>query len=336
MKYLPVDRWNPEKDIILEAADILRSGGLAAFPTETVYGLGANGFDDKAVGKIFEAKGRPADNPLILHISNPAEADGFARVDQRARALMDRFFPGALTLVLPAKPVVPRGVTAGLGTVAFRMPFHPVPLALIESLGRPVAAPSANRSGRPSPTDARAVMQDMGTEKNIGIILDGGICDIGIESTVIDVSGKNASILRPGGVPGELIEEFLGVKFTDPGAEMIKGSPGTRYKHYAPLIPLLLWENGGKTEQNFSCGGSYGYIGLNQPDFHCEGPCVEKIIFNSVENYARGVYASFRSMEKIGVSCIIAEVPSVYGIGRALKDRLLRAAGTPVSYGDHA
>ncbi|MCL2146712.1 MAG: L-threonylcarbamoyladenylate synthase [Synergistaceae bacterium] len=329
MKYLSVDRWNPEKDIILEAAGVLKAGGLVAFPTETVYGLGANGLDGRAVKKIFEAKGRPVDNPLILHISDPAEADDFAYVNTCARGLMDRFFPGALTLVLPAKPVVPRSVTANLDTVAFRMPSHPVPLALIESLGSPIAAPSANRSGRPSPTDAAAVIQDAGAEEFIDIVLDGGICDIGIESTVIDVSGENVFLLRPGGAPTELIEEFLGVKLTIPTSAMLKSSPGTRYKHYAPFIPLLLWENdnGTNEKQSFSCSGSYGYIGLNQPDFYCNSPCKEKIIFKCVENYARGVYASFRSMEKIGVSCIIAEVPNQFGIGQALKDRLFRAAG---------
>jgi L-threonylcarbamoyladenylate synthase len=329
LKYLSVDRWNPEKEIVLEAADVLKAGGLVAFPTETVYGLGANGYDDKAARKIFEAKGRPADNPLILHISNPAEADDFAYVNTRAQGLMDKFFPGALTLVLPAKPIVPQSVTANLRTVAFRMPFHPVPLALIESLGYPIAAPSANRSGRPSPTDAQAVMQDAGAGESIDIILDGGICDIGIESTVIDVSGRNVCMLRPGGVPPELIEEYLEEKLTTPMSEMIKGSPGTRYKHYAPFIPLLLWENNDRKneKQMFSCSGSYGYIGLNQPDFCCNSPCAEKIIFSSIENYARGVFASFRKLEKIGVSCIIAEVPSLIGIGHALKDRLFRAAG---------
>jgi L-threonylcarbamoyladenylate synthase len=329
LKYLSVDRWNPEKDIISQAADVLRAGGLVAFPTETVYGLGANGLDERAVRRIFEAKGRPVDNPLILHISNPAEADDLAYVNTCARSLMDRFFPGALTLVLPAKPVVPRSVTANLETVAFRMPFHPVPLALIESLGRPIAAPSANRSGRPSPTDAQAVIQDAGTEDFIDIVLDGGICDIGIESTVIDVSGKNVLMLRPGGVPAELIEEFLGEKLATPMSAMVKNSPGTRYKHYSPIIPLLLWENNNGTneKQTFTCSGSYGYIGLNQPDFYCNSPCKEMIIFKCVENYARGVYASFRSMEKVGVSCIIAEVPSQFGIGQALKDRLFRAAG---------
>jgi len=329
LKYLSVDKWNPEKSIILEAADVLRAGGLVAFPTETVYGLGANGFDDKAVRKIFEVKGRPADNPLILHISDPAEADGFAYVNKRARSLMDYFFPGALTLVLPAKPIVPCSVTANLKTVAFRMPYHPVPLALIESLGCPVAAPSANKSGRPSPTDAQAVMQDAGSGKDIDIILDGGTCDIGIESTVIDVSGKNVCMLRPGGVSKELIEEFLGERLITPASEELKSSPGTRYRHYAPLVPLLLWENNGgrNGKQTLSCDGSYGYIGINEPDFHCDHPCIEKIMFEGVENYARGIFASLRSMEKIGVSCIIAEAPNNSGIGLAIKDRLLRAAG---------
>ena len=156
-----VERWNPEPNIIDEAAQAIRSGKLVAFPTETVYGLGANGLDDVAVRSIFAAKGRPADNPLILHFASPDAVDNVAYVNERARLLMDVFWPGPLTLVLPVKPIVPHSVTAGLETVAVRMPSHPVAMALIKAAGVPIAAPSANKSGRPSPTEAASVLSDI-------------------------------------------------------------------------------------------------------------------------------------------------------------------------------
>lgn len=321
-KFLNVDKWNPDPDVIREAASVLQNEGLVAFPTETVYGLGANGLNGEAVKKIFAAKGRPADNPLILHISHPNEAQKFAIVDERAKRIINEFFPAPLTLVLPVKPCVPREVTAGLNTVAFRMPSHPVALALIEKAGFPIAAPSANKSGRPSPTDAHAVMEDLGNK--IDMVLESGECDIGVESTVIDISQEKIFLLRPGGMPTENIEKFLGIKLLNGGETEKKSSPGTRYRHYAPNIPLFLLHRGDK-EFNFS--GAYGYMGIKEPDFYCNGECRSKIIFENVENYARGVFAALRKMEKEGLGCIIAELPENKGVGLALHDRLLRASG---------
>lgn len=233
-----------EAGIALGAA-LLREGRLVAFPTETVYGLGANGLDSGAVRAIFEAKGRPADNPLILHIAHNDALDALVReVPETARVLMAHFWPGALTLILPRAACVPDIVTGGLDTVAVRMPSHPVARALIERAGCPVAAPSANRSGRPSPTRAGHVFADM--DGRIPLILDGGACAVGLESTVLDLTGVRPVLLRPGGVTPEQLLPYLPDLHLDaaisrPMAEGEKPrSPGTKYRHYAPTASLSI------------------------------------------------------------------------------------------------
>ena len=198
---------NADEASVREAAEILKSGGLVAFPTETVYGLGANAFNAEAVLSVFTAKGRPADNPLIVHIYERSQLDEICDIPPRAPALMDAFWPGPLTILFPRKPVIPDVVTAGLSTVAVRMPSHPVALSLLKTSGLPVAAPSANRSGRPSPTTAMHVMEDM--KGIIPMILDGGACEIGLESTVLDLSNEKPVILRPGGITKSMLEEVL-------------------------------------------------------------------------------------------------------------------------------
>jgi|JTFO01.1.fsa_nt_gb L-threonylcarbamoyladenylate synthase len=316
-----VERWNPEPNIIDEAAQAIRSGKLVAFPTETVYGLGANGLDDVAVRSIFAAKGRPADNPLILHFASPDAVDNVAYVNERARLLMDVFWPGPLTLVLPVKPIVPHSVTAGLETVAVRMPSHPVAMALIKAAGVPIAAPSANKSGRPSPTEAASVLSDIGD--GVDIILDGGATDVGLESTVIDVTGPSVVLLRAGGMPVERIEEVVGDVVLVPGEAKKKRSPGTRYRHYAPLVPLLLWKDDSIWQSKDVSGKKIGYIGIKEPPVTVP----EKIIFKSPEYYAHGLFAAFRTLEKKDIDIIVAEWPERVGIGLALRDRLCRAAG---------
>ncbi|MDR1733142.1 MAG: threonylcarbamoyl-AMP synthase [Synergistaceae bacterium] len=314
---LAVNRWNPEAPVIRRGAGMLREGRLVAFPTETVYGLGANGLDPEAVKKIFLAKGRPSDNPLILHLRDPEEARTLARVDDRARSMMRAFWPGPLTLVLPSLPVVPREVTAGLDTVALRMPDHPVALALIEAAGFPLAAPSANRSGRPSPTDADAVMADLAG--CVDLVLDAGAVDVGVESTVLDLTEEKAVLLRPGGLSLEEIADFLGEKPGGADSHSARRSPGMRYRHYAPFVPLRIWEGGELPEGLHS---SAGFIGMNVPDF----PFAKVIVFDSVENFARGVFASFRRLEAEKVSLIVVQWPEARGVGLALRDRLRRAA----------
>ena len=226
------------------AGSVIRAGGLVAFPTETVYGLGANGLSGEAVAKIFQAKGRPSDNPLILHIAKKSDAkDLWTKVPPMAQALMDTFWPGPLTLIFNHSAQVPPEVTAGLPTVALRMPDHKTALSLIRAAGVPIAAPSANLSGRPSPTTAQHVLQDL--EGRIDIVLDGGPCRVGLESTVLSLCGA-PTILRPGGVTREMLEAVIGPVELSPAvlAPLQEGaaapSPGMKYKHYAPKAQVLI------------------------------------------------------------------------------------------------
>jgi L-threonylcarbamoyladenylate synthase len=323
-----VDPWNPQADIIREAARLIRNGGLVAFPTETVYGLGANGLDGRATARIFAAKGRPLDNPLILHFSSPEEVYRVAEVPKRAAALMDRFWPGPLTLVLPSMGVAPREVTAGLSTVAVRMPSHPVALALIAAGGVPLAAPSANSSGRPSPTDAAAVAEDLGDSADL--ILDGGPASVGVESTVLDVTGGDLVLLRPGGCPVEEIEDFTGLKVVLEGGEA-RRSPGTRHRHYAPTVPLLLHDEKDARERAIAAGGRVAWLGMEGPEILFapgEADPELSLVFTSPENYARGLFHGLRTLEASGAAVIVAQRPRSHeGIGLALIDRLERASG---------
>jgi len=241
------DKTRPEDGELLEAAEILRSGGLVAFPTETVYGLGANALDEAAAKKIYAAKGRPSDNPLIAHISSMEELPALVReIPEAGRKLAEKYWPGPLTMIFPKKDVVPYGTTGGLDTVAVRMPSDPVANRLIKLAGIPVAAPSANTSGRPSPTRAEHVIEDM--DGKIEMILDGGQVGIGVESTIVDVSGPVPTLLRPGAVTLEMLRETLGQVEVDPAIlGPVKGdvkpkAPGMKYRHYAPKADMVLVE----------------------------------------------------------------------------------------------
>lgn len=221
---------------VTEAARMLRSGELVAFPTETVYGLGASALDESAIALVFEVKGRPVDNPLIVHVADVASIASIAVVDDRARRLADAFMPGPLTLVLPARDVVPSIARAGRATVAVRIPDHPVALELLRAAG-PLVGPSANVSGRPSPTRVAHVMADL--SGRIAAVLDGGPCRVGIESTVLDLSGDVPRILRPGSIEASAIEAVLGEHVEVDGGD-VRLSPGTRYRHYAPAAAIRL------------------------------------------------------------------------------------------------
>ena len=313
---IEVDPWNPSGELMARAADVLREGGLVAFPTETVYGLGANALNPEAVKGIYRAKGRPSDNPLILHLSRVKQAEPLVHVDERARRLMRAFWPGPLTLVLRARDVVPLEARGGLSTVALRMPSHPVASALIDAAGFPLAAPSANISGRPSPTDAETVWADL--QGRIEMILDGGPVSVGIESTVIDVSEELPLLLRPGGMPAEEIEDFLGEPLRHPDGRSSRRSPGTRYRHYAPTIPVRVWH----PEAPFEATGMelerWGFMGLTVPPAHFG----RALRFESVENYARGLFSGFRALEAEGLLGIVAEWPPASGVGLGLRDRI--------------
>lgn len=315
---VPVDPWNPDPAALSEAAAVLRRGGLVAFPTETVYGLGANALNPDAVRGIYRAKGRPADNPLILHLARREEAGALAIETPRARRLMEAFWPGPLTLVLPARPVVPTETRGGLDTVALRMPDHPVAAALIAAAGFPLAAPSANRSGRPSPTDAESVWEDM--EGRADMILDAGPVAVGIESTVLDVTVDPPLLLRPGGIAREVLEEFLGFSLGQPEMPSAR-SPGTRYRHYAPFVPVWIWDEGTPLPAG-APPERCGFMGLTEPP----ASFARSLCFESAENYARGLFAGFRALESAGLVGIVVQWPPESGVGLGLRDRIRRAA----------
>ena len=242
--YYKVDPQKPDIRILSQAADVLKKGGLVAFPTETVYGLGANGLDPNAVAGIFAAKGRPSDNPLILHISQASEVEKLAlEVPPNARALMDKFWPGPLTLVLPRAKAVPDIVTGGLDSVGIRLPDSVVARELIGLAGVPLAAPSANTSGRPSPTTGQDVLADLAGK--INMVIDAGPCGIGVESTVVDCTTPVPTLLRPGGVTVEMLIDVLGEVRIDASlsnSHLVPKSPGMKYTHYAPAAEMFLVE----------------------------------------------------------------------------------------------
>jgi len=337
-EFVSVDSVHPDIRILAQAADVLRRGGLVAFPTETVYGLGANGLDPHAVAGIFAAKGRPADNPLILHIADCREVAKLARhVPANARVLMETYWPGPLTLVLERTKAVPDAVTGGLDTVAIRLPDSVVARELIQLAGVPLAAPSANTSGRPSPTTAQDVLADL--DGKIDMVIDAGSCDIGVESTVVDCTTPVPTLLRPGGITLEMLLETLGEVEVDPGIgseDVIPRSPGMKYTHYAPAAPLILLE------------GEYpaktAVLGEQIRKAQAEGKRVGAIVAaetvlsagvvatvygsrNHPEEVAANLYNALRFFDNQPVDVIFAEGTDEIGLGLAVMNRLRKAAG---------
>jgi L-threonylcarbamoyladenylate synthase len=327
---------------IARAAAVIRAGGLVAFPTETVYGLGADALNEDAVRKIFLAKERPADDPLIVHIASASQLPQLARqIPQRAWDLIERFWPGPLTLVLPKTERVPTVTTGGLDTVAVRMPSHPVAKRLIELSAVPIAAPSANRFGRPSPTIAKHVWEDL--HGRIDLILDGGPTPIGVESTVLDLTVDPPMVLRPGGVTLEELRAVLGdVQMLDAAhTEAAKRSPGTRSRHYAPRAQVLLVEQGAAEAALKELSGkrvgvlvyltrSLSVYGEGQGEVRGAGG--EVIIIQmprSLKAYARRLFAVLRELDEQGVDVIVVEKLQERGLGRAIMDRLRRASQAP-------
>ena len=320
----------PQKRLILTAAEALRRGGLVAFPTETVYGLGADAFNADAVRQIFVAKGRPLDNPIIVHIASVADLKALAsNVPEVAGKLIERFWPGPLTLILKKAPGVPDDVTGGLDTVAVRMPQNKIALALIKALGHPIAAPSANLSGRPSGTTARHVLQDFAGK--IDMILDGGPVAVGVESTVLDLSRKPPAILRPGAITQEDLEPLVGRVVMGRGAEGKKRSPGTRYRHYSPRARVTLVELGDEkaiaelAKQYAAAGKEVAVVARYFTPSGRERPIV-RIMPRELKEYARQIFAVLRELDELAVDEIIVEKTEEKGIGVAIMDRLKRAA----------
>ncbi len=327
-------------EAIALAAQLLSDGQLVAFPTETVYGLGANAFDKDAALGIFAAKGRPADNPLIVHIYDRAQLDGICEVTPDALRLMDAFWPGPLTIILPRKDAVPKEVSAGLDTVAVRMPSHPVAAALLRACKLPIAAPSANRSSKPSPTAARHVLDDM--DGRIPLILDGGACQVGLESTVISLVGKRPCILRPGGVTKAMLENILGpvdvagsvLRPLEKGERAL--SPGMMYKHYSPDGQVTLIEGDeadvvealrrlhahAVSEGHRACVMCFTehVDALSGCDPHDIGHR------DDAEDVARRLFATLRALDDEKMAVIFSEVVPPEGVGLAVMNRLGRAA----------
>ncbi len=320
------------------AARILRSGGLVGIPTETVYGLGANGLDPLAVRSIFQAKGRPQDNPLILHIPDPSWLELYCRdIPEAAWRLARRFWPGPLTMVLRRDPAVPDEVTAGLDTVGMRCPAHELCRAVIEAAGVPVAAPSGNTSGRPSPTSVADMLEDMNGK--IDAILDGGSCQVGVESTIIDMTAATPRLLRPGGVPLEELRAVLGEVELDPAIlrPMEEGekplAPGMKYRHYAPKAPVIVVKGSPARSAAYileHLSPTYwdGVICFDEfADWYPSHP-VERLggALDHWEN-ARRLFHALRAMDEAGVKRIWAQSPDTAGMGLAVVNRLDKAAG---------
>ena len=327
---------------LAEAAQILRDGGLVAFPTETVYGLGANALDEAAAKKIYAAKGRPSDNPLIAHISCLEELKPLvAYIPEAGRKLAEAYWPGPLTMVFPKSDIVPYGTTGGLDTVAVRMPSDPVANRLIKLAGVPVAAPSANTSGRPSPTTAQHVWQDL--EGKIEMILDGGPVGIGVESTIVDVSGDVPTLLRPGAITMEMLRETVGRVEIDPAiqappsADLRPKAPGMKYRHYAPHADLQLVE--GETDkvvetinalvkEKLAEGKKVGVICTDETkDRFPQGEVRSVGLRAKEETIAHNLFAVLREFDDLDVDCIYSESFSKYHLGQAIMNRLTKAAG---------
>ena len=326
---LRIDPGDPSPHAIRRAAAIIRHGGLVAFPTETVYGLGADALTEPAVLKIFKAKGRPTDNPLIVHVDGKRMLSAVAEtLSNKSEKLIDRLWPGPLTLVLERRAGVSPAVSAGLSTVAVRMPDSKAALALISAAGTPIAAPSANTSGKPSPTSAQHVFEDLNGK--IDLVLDGGNTCIGIESTVVDMTCDPPVVLRQGWITREQLSRLIG-EVREAGSQTeLRRSPGTRYRHYSPNARVVLIEDGSpefirRKIEELSGAGPVGFVGHVDPD---AGPSVqEKVVLkNDAADYARCIYGALRQLDASGMKAIVVQGVGGSGEADAVMDRLRRAA----------
>ncbi len=314
-KLLPAE----EPGAIERAARVLLDGGLVAFPTETVYGLGALGLDAEAAASIFLAKGRPRFDPLILHLSCPEQIERVAQIDETARLLAERFWPGPLTLVVPKRPVVPDLVTSGLSSVAVRVPAHPVAHALLEAVSQPVAAPSANPFGRLSPTTAAHVMA--GLAGRIDLVLDGGPTLRGLESTIVSVAEGAPVLLRTGAVAVEEIEELLAMRVERRLSSSRPAAPGQLDAHYAPRTPLVI------SEGPAASGARAGLVTLRGDDEDGEWEAVEVLSSSGdLTEAATHLFAALHRLDALGLDAIVFRPVPTVGLGAAIMDRVQRAA----------
>ena len=341
-KVIQIDKERDLDPQLFEAADVIKKGGLVGIPTETVYGLGANALDASASKKIYEAKGRPSDNPLIAHISCMDELPALvSEIPEAGKKLAEKYWPGPLTMVFLKSDVVPYGTTGGLDTVAIRMPSDPIANRLIRLAGVPVAAPSANTSGRPSPTKAKHVIEDM--DGKIEMIIDGGEVGIGLESTIVDVSGEIPMLLRPGAITIEMLRETLGRVEIDPAilgplsADVKPKAPGMKYRHYAPKAEMTLVEGemenvvafiNREAKAALEAGKSVGIICTEESRSLYEGGILKVIGSREhEETVAHNLFAVLREFDDRQVDCIFSESFSKDRLGQAIMNRLCKAAG---------
>ena len=327
--------------VIKECAEIINNGGLVAFPTETVYGLGADATDGDAAKKIYSAKGRPSDNPLIIHVARPEDAEKYAYTTELYYKLADAFMPGPLTVIMKKRESIPTGVTGGLDTVAVRCPDHPVARALIAASCTAIAAPSANLSGSPSPTCAEHVIADMNGA--IDAIIDGGCCDIGLESTIVKIDGDGLTLLRPGAITADALRCVCENVHIAPAVTEMLGenerplSPGMKYKHYAPSVPLVLLEGDSDKVMTFL----HNAQNAEKCAILCYHEELENLRFErlidigeekDLSTQAKRLFAALRNADELDCDVIYAHLPTTDGMGLALYNRLIRAAAHTVKH----
>ncbi|HOH69950.1 MAG TPA: L-threonylcarbamoyladenylate synthase [Sedimentibacter sp.] len=340
-KIVKVDPENIDYNIIKEAADIINRGGLVVFPTETVYGIGADALNDAAVDKIFKAKGRPQDNPLIVHIAELDELYRLAsEVPKKAELLAERFWPGPLTMILYKRKILSDKITAGLNTAAIRLPVNKIALALIRESKKPIAAPSANTSGSPSPTEASHVIEDL--MGKVDMIIDGGSTYIGLESTVVDMTGDIPMILRPGGVTLEDIISVLGECTYDPSIikseeAIIPKSPGQKYRHYSPKAKVILYK-GHIEKVAEKINEDYDKLTLKGLKAGIMSTVQTRELYKGKVNICIGdrtklltissnLFKGLRDFDHMGIDVILAEAVDEKGLGKAIMNRLGKSAG---------
>ena len=334
-KVIKIDPINPESEKISIAAGVIKQGGLVALPTETVYGLGADATDESAAKKIYAAKGRPSDNPLIIHIAYPEDAEKYAYTSDLYYKLAKAFMPGPITVIMPKRDIIPSSVTGGLDSVAVRCPSHPIARELIAASGVAIAAPSANLSGSPSPTSAEHVISDL--NGRVDIIIDGGNSEIGLESTIVKIDGDSLTLLRPGGITYDALlcvcdRVTIAPAVTDKLAENERPlSPGMKYRHYAPSAPLVLLD--GDYEKVLS------FMADAQKTQSCAIICFDEDAKSLSKNniimigkkddqaaQAAKLFSALRDADKLTADIIYAHLPTKDGIGLALYNRMIRAA----------
>ena len=319
---------------LTEIGDILSSGGLAAIPTETVYGLAANALDGEAVKKIFAAKGRPSDNPLIVHISELSQWDALVKeIPQKAIMLAKEFWPGPLTIILKKSDLIPLETSGGLDTVAVRMPSHPIARAVISASGVPLAAPSANTSGKPSPTSAKHVIDDLNGK--IDAIVDSGKCSVGVESTVITLAAEIPTLLRPGGITPEMLSEVIGeIKIDDAvynklAEGQVASSPGMKYKHYSPSASVVILKGSFEKFRSYVEAHKTDETAVLCFDGEEELLPVKSISYgkaNDPLSQAQAIFDALRKVDELGAKRVFARFPEKDGVGLAVFNRLVRAA----------